>query len=112
MILLPAHPASFAHNLFSEMQVFISASPRMQCFADLSCKIAIWTHISYQLGNSESQDPYAKIVYESLAVVSLSWQAVKALTRLKPCCIIACHMRKELKFKKVVLLICDLRKNV
>ena len=30
VILLPAHPASFAHNFVSGMQRFISANPRMQ----------------------------------------------------------------------------------
>ena len=31
VILLPAHPASFAHNFVNGMQIFfISASPRMQ----------------------------------------------------------------------------------
>ena len=30
VILLPAHPASFAHNFVFGMQSFISASPMMQ----------------------------------------------------------------------------------
>ena len=53
VILLPAHPASFAHNFVSGMQSFN--------FSDLSLKIVFWIHkfaVGFlDMGNSESQDP-------------------------------------------------------
>ena len=60
VILLPAHPASFAHKFyFSDSQ----RVPGCSSIADLSLKIVFWTHKSLQLGlidiigRSESQDP-------------------------------------------------------
>ena len=57
MILLPAHPASFAHNFVSGMQSFYFSESQ----ADLSLKIVFWTHKFavglIDMGNSKSQDP-------------------------------------------------------
>ena len=57
VILLPAHPASFAHNFVSRMQSFYGCN----CIADLSLKIVFWIHKGavglIDMGNSESQDP-------------------------------------------------------
>ena len=44
VILLPAHPASFTHNVSLVCKVFISASPRMQWYCKLVMKIAFWIH--------------------------------------------------------------------
>ena len=62
MILLPAHPASFAHNFVSGMQsCFVQRVPGCNSIADLSLKIVFWTHKfavgHIDMGNSESQDP-------------------------------------------------------
>ena len=62
VILLPAHPASFAHNFVSGMQSFyFSESQDAIVYADLSLKIVFWTHKFadglIDMGNSESQDP-------------------------------------------------------
>ena len=65
MILLPAHPASFAHiyNFVSEMQsfyftMFQDAIVLQTC---LTLKIVFWTHKFavglIDMGNSESKDP-------------------------------------------------------
>ena len=44
VILLPAHPASFAHNFVSGMQSFyFSESQVAFSIADLSLKIVFWT---------------------------------------------------------------------
>ena len=61
MILLPAHPASFAHNFVSGMQSFyFSESQDAIVLPDLSLQIVIWTN-KFAVGlidmrNSESQD--------------------------------------------------------
>ena len=64
MILLPAHPASFAHNFVSGMQSFYFSKSQdaIISHADLSLKIVSWTHKFevglIDMGNSESQDPW------------------------------------------------------
>ena len=63
VILLPAHPASLAHNFVSEMQSFFQRVPGCNDIADLSLKIVFWTHklaVTVRLidmGKSKSQDP-------------------------------------------------------
>ena len=58
MILVPAYPASFAHNFVSGMQCFYFSESQD---ADLSLKIVFWTHKFAvgltDMGNSESQGP-------------------------------------------------------
>ena len=58
MILLPAHPASFAHNFVFGVQSFYFSESQD---ADLPFKIVFWTHkfaVGFiDMGNSESQDP-------------------------------------------------------
>ena len=60
MILLPAHPAIFAHNFVPGMQSF-ERVPGCNSIVDLSLKIVFWTHKFaiglIDMGNSESQDP-------------------------------------------------------
>ena len=60
MILLPAHPASFAHNFVSGMQFLFQRVPGCNSIADLLLKIVFWTHKFavglIDMGNSESQD--------------------------------------------------------
>ena len=55
VILLPAHPASFAHKLLCQRV------PGCNSIADLSLKIVFGTHKFavglIDIGNSESQDP-------------------------------------------------------
>ena len=41
VILLPAHPASFAHNFYFSESVRV---PGCNSIADLSLKIVVWTH--------------------------------------------------------------------
>ena len=62
VILLPAHPTSFAHNFVSGMQSFLfKRVPGCNSIADLSLKIVFWTHKFavglIDMGNSEPQDP-------------------------------------------------------
>ena len=62
VILLPAHPASFAHNFVSGMQSFLfQRVPGCNSIADLSLKIVFWTHKFavglIDMGKSESQHP-------------------------------------------------------
>ena len=61
VILLPAHPASFAHNFVSEMQFLFQRVPGCNSIADLSLKTVFWTHKFavglIDMGNSESWDP-------------------------------------------------------
>ena len=62
VILLPAHPASFVHNLVSGMQSFLfQRVTGCKSIADLSLKIVFWTPKFavglIDMGNSESQDP-------------------------------------------------------
>ena len=71
MILLPAHPASFAHNFASGMQFFLFQRVRgCNSILDLSLKIVLRTHKFavglIDMGNSESHKP--KIVNESLHI--------------------------------------------
>ena len=62
MILLPAHPASFANNFVSGMQSFYF-SESQDAIVVLTChlKIVFWTHKFavglIDMGNSEFQDP-------------------------------------------------------
>ena len=62
VILLPVHPASFAHNFVSGMQKFLfHRAPENIRAADLSLKIVFWTH-KFAVGlidmeKSKSQDP-------------------------------------------------------
>ena len=60
VILLPAHPASFAHNNVSGMQIFYFSVSK-DAIANLTLKIVFWTHkfavVLVDMGNSESQDP-------------------------------------------------------
>ena len=61
VIMLPAYPASFAHNFVSWMQSFLfHRVPGCSSIADLSLKIVFWTQ-RFAVGlvdmeNSESQD--------------------------------------------------------
>ena len=64
VILLPAHPASFAHNFVSGMQSFYFSESQdaiMNSIADLSLNIVFWTHKFavglIDMGNTESKDP-------------------------------------------------------
>ena len=60
VLLLPAHPASFAHNFVSGMQRFIQRVPGCNSIADLSLKIVFWTPtfaVGLDMGNRESQNP-------------------------------------------------------
>ena len=62
VILLPAHPASFARNFVSGMQSFLfQRVPGCNSIADLSSKLVFWTHKFavglIDMGSSESQDP-------------------------------------------------------
>ena len=62
MILLPAHPASFAHSFVSlDAKLLFQGVPGCNSIADLSLKIVFWTHKFavglIDMGNSESQDP-------------------------------------------------------
>ena len=62
VILLPAHPASFAHNFVSEIEKFLFQQvPVCNSIADLSLKIVFLAHKFtvglIDMGNSESQDP-------------------------------------------------------
>ena len=61
MILLHAHPASFAHKFVSGMQFLFQRVPGCNSIADLSLKIVSWAHKfavgPIDMGNSESQDP-------------------------------------------------------
>ena len=74
MILLPAHPASFAHNFVSGMQSFYFSKSQdsIITFADLSLKIVFWTRvISLQLDlliweTASPRTHKPKIVNESL----------------------------------------------
>ena len=72
MILLPAHPVSFAHNFvsgmlgfyFSESQdaIVLQTCHKKKCSGLISLQLGL-----IDMGNSESQDPYKpKIVNESL----------------------------------------------
>ena len=55
MILLPAHPASFAHDLSQGCKVFISAIPGCKSIADLTLKIVFWTH-EFAVDHLDSSD--------------------------------------------------------
>ena len=46
VILLPAHPASFAHNFVSgrDAKFLFQRVPGCNSIADLSLKIVLWTH--------------------------------------------------------------------
>ena len=61
VILLPAHPASFAHNFVSGMQLLFQRVPGCNSIAELSLKKVFWTHKftvgHIDMGNSESKDP-------------------------------------------------------
>ena len=61
VILLPVHPASFAHNFVDGMESFFQRVPGCKSIADLSLKIVFWTHKFavglIDIGNSESEDP-------------------------------------------------------
>ena len=61
VILLPTHPAFFAHNFVSGMQFLFQRVPGCNSIADLSLKKVFWSHKFavglIDMGNSESQDP-------------------------------------------------------
>ena len=61
VILLPVHPASFAHNFFLWDEKFLfQRVPGCHSIADLSLKIVFWTHKFavglIDTGNSKPQD--------------------------------------------------------
>ena len=65
VILLPAHPASFAYNFVYGMQSFyFRESHDANSIAGLSLIVVFWTHKFavglIDMGNSESQDPYTQ----------------------------------------------------
>ena len=61
---LPVHPASFTQFLLWDAKFLFQRVPGCNGIADLSWKIVFWTHKFavwlIDMGNSESQDPWAQ----------------------------------------------------
>ena len=61
VIVLPAHPASLAHDCLWDAKFLFQRVPECNSIADLSLKIVFWTHKfavgPIDMGNSESKDP-------------------------------------------------------